>query len=155
MLREVFPEADESALFAHYDIYRTAGNDFTVILKDVAPEQAMQLRERLSQAVSIKDIRPDQDDVPLAASHMSLIESFQYLENMDGIPSEAGMSDETAAIGFMREKLQTVNDFDKVRTRGNRMVQKMLQARAEGAVGAEQARTLYEQFLKKYVGVLV
>lgn len=152
VLREAFPEADELGLLEKYDIYRTAGNDFTIVLKQVSSEQAIQLRERLSRPMSIADIRPDQDDVPLAASQMSFIDAFQYLENMDGLPAEAGMSDQTAAIGFMREKCQTINDFDKVRTRGERMVQKLKQSRESGTADAQ---TLYEQFLKKYVGVLV
>ncbi|MCC7357087.1 diguanylate cyclase [Candidatus Uhrbacteria bacterium] len=155
VLRSTFPEADEKDLLYHFDIYRTAGNDFTIILKDISSEDALQLREHMSRGVSIKDIRPDQDDVPLSASQMSLVESFHYLESMDGVQSEKGISDQSVAISFMREKLQTVNDFDKVRTRGDRMLEKMLIGRQQGGDSQASAKTLYEQFLKKYVGLLV
>lgn len=150
-LTKAFPDTNVTELFSLFEIYRTAGNDFTVVLKNVEPAAAAALQERLSQALSLRDVRPDQDPVPLSASRISMEEAVFHLEAMDGLPESTGMSDETAAISFLREKLQTVNDFDKMRTRGERMVQKIRQDEPNQI----ESQKLYEQFLKKYIGLLV
>ncbi|MFZ2804295.1 MAG: diguanylate cyclase [Patescibacteria group bacterium] len=152
-LVKAHPESakDETALAAMYDVYRTAGNDFSVTLKNVDRSFAESLKDVLSKPLDISAERPDQDPIPLSASRSSLEDATKLLNMLEQSPQEAGLEDETVLISLLKEKLQTVNDFEKIRTRGQRMADKI---HGGAETGKMDARRLYDEFLKKYVGNL-
>ena len=147
-LKTANPEVDESELLGRFQIYRTAGNDFSVILKDADEVFAETVREALSAPLDISAERSDQDPIPLSASRVTLEEGVSFLNHLDRRLADP-KADRRDTITVLREKLQTVNDFEKVRTRAERMASALRPERGEKM----SPEKLYE-FLKKYTGSL-
>lgn len=147
-LQQQHGDATEREILSRFDVYRTAGNDFSIILKDADPEFAETVREKLSKPIDISSERPDQDPIPLSASRVSLEEGLSLLNRLDRTDVDP-KADRRDAITVLQEKLQTVNDFEKSRTRANRMAEAL-----GGTEGKMDPQRLYDEFLKKYTGHL-
>lgn len=143
---------DERRLAESYDIYRHAGNDFAVDLRDVDASAAEEIRRRLSQdAVDISAVREGEEPIPIAASRVSRADGIELLNALDERPEDVGLSYPRVLIQAMIEKTQTLNDIAKVEMRTGRMLNKI--RAAEGTeTGERAARDLYDKFLRKSLG---
>jgi GGDEF domain-containing protein len=140
-----------------FEIYRVSGNDFAVVLKDVNAEIATRITEDLQVNVEMPE-EYGVEAVPLAANNISLRGSYEILEsmrsvfgseNIDEIDTEdAEKDDRTLFITLLRERLFTMNDYEKVSSRLERIIGKI---RNPEGISAED---LYNNFLQKTLGTL-
>lgn len=143
---------DERRLADSYDIYRHAGNDFAVNLRDVDAEAAEEIRKRISQnALDISHIRSGEDPIPVAASRISRADGIEILNRLDERPEDVGLTNQKVLIQAMIEKAQTLSDIAKVEMRTERMLGKIREASTD-ASKESAARNLYDKFLRKSLG---
>ncbi len=140
-----------------FEVYRVSGNDFAIVLKDVNEEIVKRITDGLQGSVEL----PEEDGVeavPLSANNISLRGSFEVLKSIRSVfgselvgendKADAEQDDRTLLITLLRERLFTMNDFVKVRSRLERMVDKL---KNPDGVPAEK---LYNDFLKKMLGTV-
>ncbi len=132
---------------SYYDIYRTAGNDFSVRLKNVPAALAHEITLLLSGSVDLADAVPGQEAAPVEASMISQSEIVSVLNGL--APEERERFSKLsvgersgAAIGAVKEFLQQQNDIQKVESRFNRLAEKIRS-------GAPDAADFYDKFQKK------
>ncbi|MEO5927232.1 MAG: hypothetical protein ABIO72_00850 [Patescibacteria group bacterium] len=143
---------DDRRLADAYDVYRHAGNDFAVNLRDVDAESAEEIRRRLAQdPIEIAQVRSGEDPIPVAASRISRADGIHLLNQLDERPEDVGLSNQKVLIQAMIEKAQTLNDIAKVEMRTERMLGKIREAGAD-PLKESAARDLYDKFLKKSLG---
>ncbi|MFA5935427.1 MAG: hypothetical protein WC787_01040 [Patescibacteria group bacterium] len=143
---------DERRLAESYDVYRHAGNDFVVNLRDVDATAAEEIRRRLMQeAVDLSAIRPGEEPIPIAASRITRADGLELLNRLDERPDAVGLTDQKVLIQAMIEKLQTLNDISKVEMRTDRILDKIREGQGSEA-GETAARVLYDKFLRKSLG---
>ncbi len=126
-----------------YDIYRTAGNDFSVKLKNTDVAVARQLALALSGKVDLSHIK--QEAAPVEASLMSQSDLVDVLNGLEDGDRQAFMDEEDKAgesINIVKELLQQQNDIQKIEMRFRRMEEKL----AEGDAAAEP---FYKEFQSK------
>ncbi|MFH1621115.1 MAG: diguanylate cyclase [Patescibacteria group bacterium] len=153
-IKKAFPEIanDDEKLAARYDIYRISGNDFSVVLKEVDQAVAEEIRCGLSIRLDISEIAPKEEPVPLTASAISFERGAALLESF-GQPDETlGTSNETLFIDLLRDEIQNINEFEKIRTRGQRMVEKIREDNESR--GQTDAIKFYDSFYKEPLGKL-
>lgn len=150
ILKQETARADEKRLASSYDIYRISGNDFGIILRDVDADDAEALRQTLSrERVSLEDVRPGEEAVPLTASRVSRADGIRILNDVGriGVDGEEDFTPKTL-IQAMQEKAQTLNDVEKVKVRSERALEKML-AVEQGKITEADAKGFFDAFLKK------
>ncbi|MDF1497266.1 MAG: diguanylate cyclase [Patescibacteria group bacterium] len=140
-----------------FEVYRVSGNDFAIVLKDVNEEIAKKVTESLQVKVELPE-EHGVEAVPLAANNISFRGSFEVLKSIRSVfgmesvgeidKADAEQDDRTLLITLLRERLFTMNDFVKVRSRLERMVDKI---KNPDGVPAEK---LYNDFLKKTLGTV-
>lgn len=138
------PQTDISKF---YDIYRTAGNDFSVRLKNVPAALAHEVTVLLSGSVDLSQAVPGQEAAPTEASMISQSEIISVLNSL--APEERSSFSKLkegersgVAISAVKEFLQQQNDIQKVETRFNRLAEKIRS-------GAPDAADFYDKFQKK------
>jgi len=157
-LREYLEGEDiEEKIPTMFEVYRVSGNDFAVVLKDVNEEIAKRITEGLEGNAELPE-EHGVEAVPLAANNISLRGSFEVLKTIRSVfgsesvgeidMADAEQDDRTLLITLLRERLFTMNDFVKVRSRLERMVDKI---KNPDGVPAEK---LYNDFLKKTLGTV-
>lgn len=143
---------DDRRLADAYDIYRHAGNDFMVNLRDVDQESAEEIRKRIAQdTIEISHVRAGEDPIPVAASRISRADGIEILNRVDERPEDVGLTDQKVLIQAMIEKAQTLNDVAKIEMRTKRMLGKIREA-GEDPAKESAARDLYDKFLRKSLG---
>jgi diguanylate cyclase (GGDEF)-like protein len=157
-IREYLEGEDiEEKIPTMFEVYRVNGNDFVIVLKDVNAEIAKKITEGLQGNVEMP-AEHGVEAVPLAANNISLRGSFEVLKSIRSVfesesvseidKDDAEQGDGTLLITLLRERLFTMNDFVKVRSRLERMVDKI--KNPEGV----PAEKLYDDFLKKTLGTI-
>jgi len=137
----------DEAVASMFSVFRVAGNDFTVILKDMDTDAAKRIQSAIAESpISVDEIRKGVDAAPLTVDMLSMSAVAEtYGRLAESKPPK--MDESTFLITILKEKLQTINDFNKVRNRFTRIVEKIRQPG-----GSIDARTLYEKFLQKSLG---
>lgn len=135
----------------YFELYRTAGNDFSLILKNVSESDAEDIRRRVSgMPLDVSGARAGEEPVTLTADRLSFNDIAKVMERLRK-PEENGMDSEaTLFITALREKVQTISDFNKIRTRLDRMIGK-IKTPGESRLTPQ---TLYDKYLKKSLGTL-
>jgi GGDEF domain-containing protein len=157
LLRYIDGEDVVERISGMFEVYRVSGNDFAVVLKDVNAEIAKRITEDLQGNVEMPE-EYGVEAVPLAANNISLRGSYEILESMRSVfgseavkeidIDDAEKDDRTLFITLLRERLFTMNDFEKVGSRLERIIDKI---RNPEGISAED---LYNDFLQKTLGTL-
>ncbi len=144
----------EQMLPEMFEIYRVSSNEFGVMLKNVNEEIAKKITEQLQGKVEMPE-GMEVEAAPLAANNISFRKSFELLKTLRSAYSfeevaeidrvDAEQSDKTLLISLLKERMFTMGDFVKVRSRLERMTQKIKSGDAD-------AKELYEKYLKKTLG---
>ncbi len=140
---------DETSLVSKYDIYRTAGNDFSLVLRDASEETAEQVRRAMSGSLDVSGLKAGQEPAPLSAMRVNVGDAARMMEAIRPVPDHEDGAEATLFIAALREKLLTLSDFDKIRSRVERMATK-IRTGGEGM----SAEELYGKYLKKTLGTL-
>ncbi|MBD3281644.1 diguanylate cyclase [Candidatus Uhrbacteria bacterium] len=137
-----------------FEIYRISGNEFGVMLKNVNEGIAKKITEQLQGKVEMPE-GSGVEAAPLAANNISFRKSFELLRTLRSAysfeevseidKSDAEQDDRTLLISLLKERMFTMADFVKVRSRMERMVSKI-------KTGDADAEELYEKYLKKTLG---
>lgn len=129
---------------SQFDVYRTAGNDFSVRLKNVDRATAEKITHALCDSKdALAAIGPD---APIEASLASQSDMVGIINTLEPEEREALFSEEKpegSAIGVVKELLQQQNDRQKTESRMRRM-QEMIDTKPAKA----------EEFYTKYQKVL-
>ncbi len=140
-------EQGENAVLSKFEVFRTAGNDFSVILKDLDAETAKRIQNAIAEEpISVDRLKPGEDSAPLTVDMLSMSAMTEVYGRLAEFKPPK-MDRSTFIISLLHEKLQTINDFNKVRNRFTRIVEKIRQPG-----GSIDARTLYDKFLQKSLG---
>jgi len=135
---------------SQYDVYRTAGNDFSVRLKNVDRETAARLTRALCGSVDISAAIGANERAPIEASLASQSDMVEVVNALSAEERQALLADqkpEKAAISVMKELLQQQNDRQKTESRMRRM-QEMIDQRPD------KAKDFYDKYQKKVLGEL-
>jgi len=135
---------------SQYEVYRYAGNDFSVRLKKVDREMAEQLTRALCGSVDITKALNTQDHAPIEASLASQSDMVDIINKLAPNEREALISDERpegVAITVMKELLQQQNDRQKIESRMRRM-QEIIEKEPD------KASDFYDKYQKKILGEL-
>ncbi len=129
-----------------FDVYRTAGNDFSVRLKNVDRPTAERITRALCGEVSLSSI--GQDPAPIEASLASQSDLVELINALDSSDREAFLTTEkpeSPSIGVVKELLQQQNDRQKTESRMRRM-QSMIDKQPD------KAAEFYEKYQRKVLG---
>lgn len=133
-----------------YDVYRTAGNDFSVRLKNVDRPTAERLTRALCGAVDISAAIGPNERAPIEASLASQSDMVDVINALAPEERQALLAEskpEKASIGVMKELLQQQNDRQKTESRMRRM-QEMIETRPD------KAGEYYDKYQRKVLGEL-
>jgi GGDEF domain-containing protein len=144
---------------AGVQIYRVASNDFQVVLKNASPEMAT----RVSQAIAEKSLDVSEylhagqkDEAPLTVASFSLDEALATYNKLPRKKEALGTereSDATDLITIIREKAQTISDYEKTTSRLERMIADVVAAGDDAQKRASIGQN-YEKYMKKSLGEL-
>lgn len=153
-VERALPDTDASSI----NIYRIASNDFAVTLEGIdAPDVVRAIKESLTG--SLMDINAQRaergegavseaagvEGLPLAVTEAL---SFDHVQRIyENLPQKAQTGD-TAWISCLQEASQVLSDFEKTRSRTERLAQKI----REKGVDDPQTEILYTKYLQKSVG---
>jgi len=126
----------------YFDIYRSSGNDFTVLLRNVDGETAQQIQRALHGGLQTSDLPPDERP-PLVATHVPMVDAVNYFNENQG--SIANSNPGRAFVDVAKEQSQVLNDIEKNNTRIDRILK---------MGDEEKAKAFYENYLKKTLGRL-
>ncbi|MHB8831095.1 MAG: hypothetical protein ACYC44_03215, partial [Patescibacteria group bacterium] len=126
----------------YFDIYRSSGNDFTVLLRNVDGEIAQQIQQALNGSLETGDLPPDERP-PLVATHVPMADAVNYFNENQG--SIANSNPGRAFVDVAKEQSQVLNDIEKNNTRIDRILK---------MGDEEKAKAFYENYLKKTLGRL-
>lgn len=133
-----------------FDVYRTAGNDFSVRLNKVDHETAKKLTLALCGAVDLTKVIGSGERAPMEASSISRADMIEIINRLEPSERQEFLSDEKPEgmlIGVVKELLQQQNDRQKVDSRMQRMQEMMSSA-------PEKAEEFYHKYQKKVLGEL-
>jgi GGDEF domain-containing protein len=140
----------QSLTDSQFDVYRTAGNDFSVRLKNVDRATAEKLTRSLCGAVDISAITGPGQRAPIEASLASQSDMVEVINALDPEERQAFFSNEkteTAGVGVVKELLQQQNDRQKTESRMRRMQEIIDQE-------PFKAQDFYEKYQRKILGEL-
>ncbi|MFH1078063.1 MAG: hypothetical protein V1745_02130 [Patescibacteria group bacterium] len=140
---------DERRLADAYDMYRYSGNDFSVTLRDVDPDDAEEIMRRVSMDPIA--VPGGGDPVPLVASRVSRADGVSLLNGIDETPEDAKLDVRRVLIDAMLEKAQALNDARKVGKRVHRMTD-MILAIESGTMTEEDVKRHYDKYFRKSLG---
>lgn len=125
---------------AYFDVYRSSGNDFTVLLRNVDAETAQQIQRSLNGDLPVESVGQG-EAAPLVATLSPLADAVTYFnENQESIgDSNPGR----AFVDVVKEQGQMLNDIEK----NNRRIDRILKID-----DFEKAKNLYDNYLKKSLG---
>jgi GGDEF domain-containing protein len=129
-----------------FDVYRTAGNDFSVRLKQLDRTATEQITRALCGKVDLSGI--GQDAAPIEASLASQSDVVDVLNGLEPSDRDTFLSAEKPegpTIGVLKELLQQQNDRQKTESRMRRM-QEMIDK------DPANAGEFYEKFQRKVLG---
>lgn len=129
-----------------FDVYRTAGNDFSVRLKQVDRPVAERITRALCGQVDLSSI--GQEAAPIEASLASQSDLISVINNLEPLDRVAFLSTEKPegpSIGVLKELLQQQNDRQKTESRMRRM-QEMIDGYPD------KAQDFYEKYQRKVLG---
>jgi GGDEF domain-containing protein len=129
-----------------FDVYRTAGNDFSVRLKNVDRQTAERITRALCGEVNLSSI--GQDAAPIEASLASQSDLVEVINALDPTDRNAFLTTEkpeSPSIGVVKELLQQQNDRQKTESRMRRM-QSMIDTQPD------KAEEFYEKYQRKVLG---
>jgi diguanylate cyclase (GGDEF)-like protein len=134
-------DADWEDIEDSFDIYRSSGNDFTVVLRNIDEKTAAQIQRSLNSDLSIEGLKDE--EVPLVATRVPVADSAAYFnDNQENIGQ---FNPGRAFVDVVKEQGQMLNDIEK----NNRRVDRLLKVDDE-----KKAEALYENYLKKSLGRL-
>ncbi|MFZ6014985.1 MAG: diguanylate cyclase domain-containing protein [Patescibacteria group bacterium] len=156
--RPGYEDMDPTDLLDKFKVYRTAGNDFTIVIKNGDEKLSRSIADALTGGMELP-AEMNQEDVPLAAASLSLGESvglLKHLRNAQGHEvagendrEEVASQDKTDMITLLKERLVTLSEQSKVQTRLQRMIDKIKNPQADEKINAKD---LYDKFLQKSLG---
>lgn len=127
---------------AYFDVYRSSGNDFTVLLRNVDAETAQQIQRSLNGDLPVEGVGQG-EAAPLVATYAPLADAVAYFNENQG--SIGNSNPGRAFVDVVKEQGQILNDIEK----NNRRIDRILK------IGDEvKAKDLYENYLKKSLGRL-
>lgn len=133
-----------------FDVYRTAGNDFSICLKNVNRETVKKLTHALCGEVDLTKVIGSGERAPIEASSVSRADMIEIINRLKPSERQEFFSDEKPegmSIGVVKELLQQQNDRQKVDSRMHRMQEMMSSA-------PEKAEEYYNKYQKKVLGEL-
>ena len=158
--RVEFAQMEKDQLLDKFEVYRTAGNDFSLVLKGMDERIVAEITKRLNGSMDLPE-EIGQEAVPLSTASISMKDSFELLNHIrraqgqeqvspDDIENAAD-TDKTEMITLLRERLLTLGDAEKLNNRINRIIDKISNPSEKDTI---DARDLYDKFLKKSLGNL-
>lgn len=155
-LHGMHPDLTPEELASNYDIYRTGGNEFSVVVRKVLTPFAMQELAAHFAAVDAVSEKYEGIEAPtLAANHASMSKVYEILNSLrheDGIEDFKTWSNKdktNLAVDVVKETLKSDNDVRKTLLRLNRL-EELLRSDDE-----PKARAFYDNYLKKALGTLL
>ncbi|MFO0764646.1 MAG: diguanylate cyclase [Patescibacteria group bacterium] len=156
-LHALHPEMKESELAENYDIYRSGGNEFSVVVRKVTSVAAMQsLADGLKSVDAVTQKYANVEAPPLAANHASMAEVYEVLnalrreEGMEGFMEWEQNRKAGLAVDVIKDVLMTENDISKTQLRLDRFEGMLKEAATSG--DETRARAFYDNYLKKALG---
>ncbi len=144
---------------ATVQMYRVASNDFQVVLQHASPEMAA----RISKAIAEKTLDVSEflhagqkDHAPLTVASFSLDEALATYNKLPQKKLSLGTERESEAtdlITIIREKAQTISDYEKTTSRLDRLIADVVAA-GDDAAKRDAVGQVYEKYLKKSLGEL-
>ncbi|HPN15006.1 MAG TPA: diguanylate cyclase [bacterium] len=134
----------------YFEVYRTAGNDFSVILKNMDSSAAQEVLRIFQDEMRGKmplESQPQDPGVPLAVTHLNLKAVADFWPRAKQ-SAGTGVKPERLFVSAAMEQSQILNDIEKNRTR----VERILEVRE--SLSPEEAKKFYDEFLKKSLGKL-
>ncbi len=134
----------------YFEVYRTAGNDFSVILKNLDASAAQEVLRIFQDEMRGKlplESQPQDPGVPLAVTHLNLKAVADFWPQAKQ-SAGTGVKPERLFVSVAMEQSQILNDIEKNRTR----VERILEVRE--SLSPEEAKKFYDEFLKKSLGKL-
>ncbi|MFA6099776.1 MAG: diguanylate cyclase [Patescibacteria group bacterium] len=125
---------------AYFDVYRSSGNDFTVLLRDVDAETAQQIQRSLNGDLPVEGVGQG-EAAPLVATYAPLTDAVAYFNENQG--SIGNSNPGRAFVDVVKEQGQILNDIEK----NNRRIDRILKIGDEA-----KAKDLYDNYLKKSLG---
>ncbi|MDQ7814629.1 MAG: diguanylate cyclase [Patescibacteria group bacterium] len=150
IIKESHPELSaqgDDAIISKFNVYRIGSNDFSVIVKDIDAETAKRIQLAIGEKpLSVDEIRPGEDPAPMTVDMLSFSDAAETYKRMAEF-KQPKMPESTYFISILKEKAQTINDFNKIRSRFFRLAEKIRQPG-----GSIDARTLYDKYLQRSIG---
>jgi len=139
---------DEEALERSYDVYRTAGADFSVTLKDMSAEDATAIERSIVGPLDVSEEKADEEPTYLTSTRVSFEEAEKILEHVRPVDGDPEV-DASMFVLMLKEKAMTLSDFERTRVRLERVIEKM----SSSGTGLS-AETVYEKYHKGALGPL-
>lgn len=154
-LRALHPALTPEELASHYDIYRTGGNEFSVVIRKViSPFSIQELAASFTSVEAVSEKYEGIEAPTLAVNHAAMGEVYEVLNSLR---REDGMEDFKSwdkkdktrlAVDVVKDVLLSENDVRKTLMRLDRF-EGLLKSGDE-----TKARAFYDNYLKKALGTL-
>lgn len=141
--KELDLEGDEAR--SKFEIYRSGGNDFSIILKDADQSLASKIETAIGKWIKV-DGMPEGETLPLSVSSFNLGDSADIWQEVEGAVAVKDKS--RLFVELVKEQSQICNDVQKNDLRIERFLE-MGEKKTE-----EEAKKFYDEYLKKSLGRL-
>lgn len=134
----------------YFEVYRTAGNDFSVLLKNMdasVAQEVLRIFQDEMMGKMLLESQPQDPGVPLAATHLNLKSVADFWPQAKQSAGTSINPERLFVISAM-EQSQILNDIEKNRTRVERILE------VKESMSPEEAKKFYDEFLKKSLGNL-
>lgn len=134
----------------YFEVYRTAGNDFSALLKGLDAVTAQEILRIFQDEMGGKmplESQPQDPGVPLAVTHLNLKSVADFWPEAKQT-ADSGTNHERLFVSVAMEQSQILNDIEKNRTRVARILE------VGESMSPEEAKKFYDEFLKKSLGRL-
>lgn len=159
MILQQDPDILPEELAKRYDVYRTGGNEFSVIMRGVtAPEGLQGLAVSFDRVGAVSEMNKGVEAPPLITNAVSMEEVYEVLNTVrhkgpmgDFLSWESGRKTRVA-VDIVKDIALTENDIRKTRQRLDRFVGLIAKVKAGG--DEKPANNFYDQYLKKGLGTV-
>jgi diguanylate cyclase (GGDEF)-like protein len=159
MILEHEPDIAPEELVKRYDVYRTGGNEFSVIMRGVtAPEGVQGLAAGFDRVAAVSEANKSVEAPPLITNAVSMEEVYEVLntvrreDGMDDFLSWESGRKTRIAVDIVKDIALTENDILKTRQRLNRFEELVAKAKTSG--DEKPANDFYDLYLKKGLGTI-
>lgn len=159
MISQHEPDIAPEELSKRYDVYRTGGNEFSVIIRGVkVPEGVQGLAASFDRVGAISEANKGVEAPPLITNAVSMEEVYEVLntvrraDGMHDFLSWEGGRKTRVAVDIVKDLALTENDIRKTRQRLERFEDLIAKAKASG--DEKPANDFYDLYLKKGLGTV-